>query len=191
MFRLGIGALPCLLLLLMQIGFGLSLFQSALVTFASAVVAMFMRRWRADHPYDRLPLDADVQLAGQFGLPCRHAPSCDYAAADDHHPALIGGFLRSLQFTATDMLAYAEIEPAQMSRATTLVSVNQQLALSAGVAVGAFSAELTMVAAHQRNQRSGFRAGLSGGGDHLGYLDVFLLQDAGRCWLSRSRAVGW
>ena len=31
-----------------------------------------------------------------------------------------------------------------MSRATTLVSVNQQLAVSAGVAVGAFSVESTM-----------------------------------------------
>jgi hypothetical protein len=31
-----------------------------------------------------------------------------------------------------------------MSRATTLVSVNQQLAISAGVAIGAFSVESTM-----------------------------------------------
>jgi hypothetical protein len=35
-----------------------------------------------------------------------------------------------------------------MSRATTLVSVNQQLALSAGVAVGAFSVESTMLVRH-------------------------------------------
>jgi hypothetical protein len=35
-----------------------------------------------------------------------------------------------------------------MSRATTLVSVNQQLAISAGVAVGAFSVESTMLYQH-------------------------------------------
>jgi hypothetical protein len=35
-----------------------------------------------------------------------------------------------------------------MSRATTLVSVNQQLAVSAGVAVGAFSVESTMWVHH-------------------------------------------
>ena len=35
-----------------------------------------------------------------------------------------------------------------MSRATTLVSVNQQLAISAGVAVGAFSVESTMAWRH-------------------------------------------
>ena len=61
---------------------------------------------------------------------------------------MVGGFFRSLQFTAINTVAYAEIEPAQMSRATTLVSVNQQLAISAGVAVGAFSVESTMLYHH-------------------------------------------
>ena len=61
---------------------------------------------------------------------------------------VVGGFFRSLQFTAINTLAYAEVEPAQMSRATTLVSVNQQLAVSAGVAVGAFSVESTMLLHH-------------------------------------------
>jgi MFS family permease len=61
---------------------------------------------------------------------------------------VVGGFFRSLQFTAINTVAYAEVEPAQMSRATTLVSVNQQLAISAGVAVGAFSVEMTMLLHH-------------------------------------------
>jgi MFS family permease len=61
---------------------------------------------------------------------------------------VVGGFFRSLQFTAINTVAYAEVEPAQMSRATTLVSVNQQLAISAGVAVGAFSVESTMAYQH-------------------------------------------
>jgi hypothetical protein len=58
---------------------------------------------------------------------------------------VVGGFFRSLQFTAINTVAYAEVDAAQMSRATTLVSVNQQLAISAGVAVGAFSVESTML----------------------------------------------
>src|SRR5262249_34393196 len=57
---------------------------------------------------------------------------------------VVGGFFRSLEFTAINTVAYAEIETGQMSRATTLVSVNQQLAVSAGVAVGAFSVETTL-----------------------------------------------
>jgi hypothetical protein len=62
---------------------------------------------------------------------------------------VIGGFFRSLQFTAINTVAYAEVEPAQMSRATTLVSVNQQLAVSAGVAVGAASVETNLWLHHQ------------------------------------------
>jgi len=53
---------------------------------------------------------------------------------------------RSLQFTAINIAA--EVEPAQTSRATTLVSVNQQLTISAGVAVGAFSVVSTMLYHH-------------------------------------------
>jgi predicted MFS family arabinose efflux permease len=57
---------------------------------------------------------------------------------------LVGGFFRSLQFTSINTIAYAEIEPARASRATSLVSVGQQLSLSAGVAVGALAVELAM-----------------------------------------------
>jgi hypothetical protein len=57
---------------------------------------------------------------------------------------LAGGFFRSLQFTAVNTIAYAEIGPALMSRATTLTSVAQQLALSTGVAVGALIVEITL-----------------------------------------------
>jgi MFS family permease len=68
---------------------------------------------------------------------------------------VVGGFFRSLQFTAINTVAYAEIEPAQMSRATTLVSVNQQLAISAGVAIGAFSVESTLFLRHASELSAG------------------------------------
>ena len=57
---------------------------------------------------------------------------------------LIGGFFRSLQFTSINTIAYADIEPRRISRATSLVSVAQQLCLIGGVAVGALAVELTM-----------------------------------------------
>ncbi len=43
LFRLGIGALPFLLPLLLQIGFDLTPFQSGLITFTSALGSMFMK----------------------------------------------------------------------------------------------------------------------------------------------------
>ena len=61
---------------------------------------------------------------------------------------LSGGFFRSLQFTAINTIAYAEIEPAKMSRATAMVAAAQQLSLSTGVAVGALVVELTLRLKH-------------------------------------------
>ena len=50
---------------------------------------------------------------------------------------LIGGCFRSLQFTALNAIAYADVSNREMSHATSLTSVAQQLALSIGVALGA------------------------------------------------------
>jgi EmrB/QacA subfamily drug resistance transporter len=148
LFRLGIGALPFLLPLLMQVGFGLSPFRSGLVTFASAVGAMGMKTLAA-------------RIIRTFGfrnvMTINAIVSSVFLAACGLFTVttplllimiilVVGGFFRSLQFTAINTVAYAEVEPSQMSRATTLVSVNQQLAISAGVAIGAFCVETTMVA---------------------------------------------
>src|SRR5208282_5816395 len=61
---------------------------------------------------------------------------------------LSGGFFRSLQFTSINTLAYAEIEPPKMSRATAMVAAAQQLSLSTGVAVGALVVEITLRLKH-------------------------------------------
>jgi EmrB/QacA subfamily drug resistance transporter len=145
-FRIGIGALPFLLPLLMQVGFGLTPFQSGLVTFVSAAGAMSMK-----------PLAARIiRTFGFRNIMIINAvvSSLFLAACALFTPAtplllimlilLVGGFFRSLQFTAINTVAYAEVETAKMSRATTLVSVNQQLAISTGVAIGALCVETTM-----------------------------------------------
>jgi hypothetical protein len=54
---------------------------------------------------------------------------------------LIGGFLRSLQFTALNALSYADIDRNEASKATSLYTVALQISLSAGVAVAAFILE--------------------------------------------------
>jgi len=147
LFRLGIGALPFLLPLLMQVGFGLSPFRSGLVTFGSAVGAMGMKALAARIIRTfgfRNVLTINAVVSSVFLAVC--------ALFTVQTPLLlilvilvVGGFFRSLEFTAINTVAYAEVEPAQMSRATTLVSVNQQLAISAGVAVGAACVESSMV----------------------------------------------
>jgi EmrB/QacA subfamily drug resistance transporter len=150
LFRLGVGALPFLLPLLMQIGFGLSPFSSGLVTFSSAVGAMGMKTLAARIIRTfgfRNIMTVNAVVSSAFLAAC--------ALFTVTTPLLlimiilvVGGFFRSLQFTAINTLAYADVEPERMSRATTLVSVNQQLAISAGVALGAFSVETTMLYHH-------------------------------------------
>ena len=166
LFRLGIGALPFLLPLLMQVGFGLSPFQSGLVTFSSAVGAMGMKTLAARIIRTfgfRNMMTVNAVVSAVFLAAC--------ALFTVTTPLMliliilvVGGFFRSLQFTAINTVAYAEVEPAQMSRATTLVSVNQQLAISAGVAVGAFSVESTLALRHASeltadDVRAGFHRG--------------------------------
>jgi EmrB/QacA subfamily drug resistance transporter len=150
LFRLGIGSLPFLLPLLMQVGFGLSPFRSGLVTFASAVGAMGMKTLAARIIRTfgfRNMMTINAIVSSIFLAACAiftvTTPLLLIAII-----LVVGGFFRSLEFTAINTVAYAEVEPAQMSRATTLVSVNQQLAVSAGVAVGAFSVESTMAIRH-------------------------------------------
>jgi fucose permease len=145
-FRVGIGALPFLLPLLLQVGFGMTPFQSGLITFASAVGAMSMKV-------------AAARLLRRFGfrtiLIVNAFISAAFLAACAAFTAttpiavmlvllLVGGFFRSLQFTSINTLAYADIGPERVSRATALVSVLQQLSISTGVAFGALCVELTL-----------------------------------------------
>ena len=145
-FRLGIGALPFLLPLMLQIGFGMTPFQSGLITFAGAfgakgmktAVATIQRRFGF-----RTILIVNSLISAAFLAAC--------ASFTITTPVLfmlgllfVGGFFRSLQFTSINTLAYADVEPRRISRATSLASVAQQLAVSTGVAVGAMAVEFTV-----------------------------------------------
>ena len=52
-----------------------------------------------------------------------------------------GGCFRSMQFTSLNAIAYADVSHRDMSSATSLSSVAQQLSLSVGVALGAMALE--------------------------------------------------
>ncbi|HKM87829.1 MAG TPA: DHA2 family efflux MFS transporter permease subunit [Xanthobacteraceae bacterium] len=150
MFRLGIGALPFLLPLLLQIGFDLTPFQSGLITFTGALGSLFMKAAVASvlkRLGYRPVLVYNSFISAAFLAACASfVPGMPFAAMVAI--LLTGGFFRSLQFTSINTIAYAEIEPQLMSRATTLVSVAQQLSLSTGVAVGALVVETTLRLKH-------------------------------------------
>ncbi len=153
LYRIGIGAMPFLLPLLFQLGFGMTPFQSGLLTVAGAIGAVTMKATAA-------------RILRRFGfrrvLLVNALVSCLLLAASAlFQPGvplmvifgvlLVGGFFKSLQFTSINTLAYADIEPKAMSRATSFASVVQQLSLSAGVAIGALILELERMGRHATN----------------------------------------
>jgi EmrB/QacA subfamily drug resistance transporter len=146
LFRMGIGALPFLLPLLLQIGFKFSPFHSGLITFSSAVGAFAMKAIgaRVLRRFGFRPiLIFNALVSAAFLAACAtFTPSVPTLVI--FGLLLVGGFFRSLQFTSINTIAYAEVEPRRMSRATSLVSVAQQLSLSSGVAVGALAVEISM-----------------------------------------------
>jgi len=145
-FRLGLGALPFLLPLMLQVGFGMTPFQSGMITFATALGAMGMK-WATAMILRRFGFRAilviNSMISSAFLAVCA-AFTATTPIALMVAPLLIGGFFRSLQFTSINTIAYAEVEQHRVSKATALVSVGQQLAVSAGVAIGALAVETTV-----------------------------------------------
>jgi EmrB/QacA subfamily drug resistance transporter len=143
-FRVGIGALPFLLPLLFQVGFGLTPFESGSLTFAAAAGALLMKftastalRWFGF----RQTLVVNGLISGVFLAACTlFAPSTPHWLL--LATLLTGGFFRSLQFTALNAISYADIEQPKMSRATSFASVSQQMSGAVGVAVAAICIEL-------------------------------------------------
>jgi MFS family permease len=144
LFRIGIGAIPFLLPLLLQVGFGLSPFESGSLTFAAAAGAMAMKfsastilRRFGFRPVLIYNGVISAAFLASYGLVSSGTPHALLIAA-----LLAGGFFRSLQFTALNALGYADIDQARMSRATSFASVAQQMSSAVGVAVAAASIEM-------------------------------------------------
>ncbi|MFO1185007.1 MAG: MFS transporter [Bauldia sp.] len=146
LFRMGVGATPFLLPLMMQLGFGLTPFQSGSITFVSAVGAIMMKF--AAPPIlrkfgFRRVLIVNAGIAALFvSLPAAFRPDMPFQLIVGL--LLIGGFFRSMQFTASNALAFAEVPEPSLSQATTLASVFQQVALSLGITVAALALQATV-----------------------------------------------
>ena len=139
LFRIGIGALPFLLPLMLQLGFGASAVQSGAITFASAAGALVMKPVVRSvlHRFGfRSVLTWNGVLAAVSLLLCA-ALRPDWPLAALYAALLLGGFVRSLQFTSYNTIVYAEVAPAEMSAATSLYSTIQQLSQTVGIAAGA------------------------------------------------------
>ncbi|MGE0416329.1 MAG: MFS transporter [Acetobacteraceae bacterium] len=159
LFRTGIGAIPFLLPMMLQVGFGRSAVQSGLITFASSAGALLMKpaaqtALRLFGFRDTLVWNG-VFSGVMLGLCAAFRPT--WPAAAIYAVLLLGGFLRSLQFTAYNTLAYGDVPRPRMSAATSLYTAGQQLAATIGVSAGAVSLELARVfSGHETVEPSDF-----------------------------------
>ncbi len=148
-FRMGLGALPFLMPLMLQVGFGLDPLSSGLITFASAAGAMS----------NKLIITAIIRsfgfrsvLVGNTIVSSAFLFSYSFFRPSTSHVViflalLAGGFSRSVQMTSINTLSYADVPSGMLSRATSLTSMAQQLSQSIGVGTGALVLYL-MLAAH-------------------------------------------
>ena len=143
LFRVGVGALPFLLPLMFQLGFGLTAFQSGSLTFVSGMGAMLMkfaaqpllRRFGFRGVLMGNALVSSVLLAG----PALFTPATPVVIM--LAVLLAGGLSRSLQFTAVNAIGYAEVSAPRLSSATTFTAVLQQLSGSVGITIAAMGLE--------------------------------------------------
>jgi hypothetical protein len=146
--RIGMNGVPYLLPLMLQVGFGLSPIASGSITFITSVGAVIIRNLLAPVIRDfgfRFVLIGSA-IAGSIGL-------AGFAWIEPHTPhymillwVFVFGRTRSAQFMSSNTLSYADTPDWQLSRATSLGGVLQQLSVSFGVSVSAVL--LALVSAH-------------------------------------------
>jgi len=152
LFRGGAGAVPFLVPMLLQLGFARSASEAGLVRFATAVGALAMK-----------PLARPILR--RFGFRAALVGNALFAAAGiavcaAFSPAwpvmaiflllALGGLARSLQFTALNTLAFADVPQGKLSAATSFFGTAQQLSPALGVVLATASLEAS-TALHGRH----------------------------------------
>jgi EmrB/QacA subfamily drug resistance transporter len=137
--RISAGALPFLLPLMMQLGFGMSAARSGLVTFVSAAGAVLMKStakpFLRHFGFRNVLVWNGVLSTLMIALCAAFRPGWSLTAI--YLVLGVGGFFQSLQFTAYNTIAYAELPSQALSAATSFYTTFQQLMLSLGICVAA------------------------------------------------------
>ncbi len=137
--RIAAGAMPFLLPMMLQVGFGLSAARSGLITFATSIGSLAMR-FVAPALLRQLGFRTvmvwigavSAALIGACGALRPGWPSLGIYAL-----LIVNGFVQSLVFMAYNTIAYADVPLPRMSAATSFYATFQQMALSMGIAVSA------------------------------------------------------
>ncbi|MEX3934713.1 MFS transporter [Paraburkholderia phymatum] len=144
LFRVSISAVPFLLPLMFQLGFGMNAFQSGLLTLVvfagnlsmKLVTTPVMRRFGF-----RQVLLVNGALAA-LSIAAMSLLTASTPLVLTGIVLFASGLSRSLQFTAVNTLSFADVPKPQMSGASTLSSTLTQMTMGMGVALGAIAMRL-------------------------------------------------
>jgi Na+/melibiose symporter-like transporter len=137
--RIAVGAMPFLMPMMFQLGFGLSAAQSGLITFVSSIGSLamrgvapfFLKRFGFRTVLTRIGALATLLLA----LSAAFRPSWPMPLI--YVVLIANGFFQSLQFMAYNTIAYADVPKEDMSTATSFYTTFQQMSLTLGIAISA------------------------------------------------------
>lgn len=142
-FRMSGGAAAFLLPLLFQLGLGLPILVSGLLSGLFAVGGLAMRGF-APHVLDlfgfRYSLLVATLVSALTFLGLGFVQSLDYAVIVPL--VLLSGLVQALAFTGLNGLVFADVSEAEMGQATALSAVSQQVGLTAGIAVASLALQM-------------------------------------------------
>ncbi|GAB5429683.1 MAG: DHA2 family efflux MFS transporter permease subunit [Devosia indica] len=143
-FRLGQGAVPFLFPLMLQLSFGLSPFESGMVTFVAAIGALsakFVANWIFKSWGFKYPL-VIASLVSTLGILVM-----GFYVPGTPIPLILGilaftGFWQSTFWTGSNAFVFADVEDKDAGQANVISQVWGQLMFAMGVAVGGGTLEL-------------------------------------------------
>jgi EmrB/QacA subfamily drug resistance transporter len=140
LFRIAISSAPFLLPLMLQVGFGLNPWQAGLflLSYFGGNLAMKTLTTRALRGYGfrNVLLWNGACIAVSLGACALLRPETPWAAAAA--VLFAAGLTRSMQLTALNTLAFADVSSEQRSSASSLSSMLQQVSMGLGTAFAAF-----------------------------------------------------
>lgn len=142
--RVGLGATPFLLPLLFQVGLGWGPFEAGLVIIGTSLGALSYKPV-APAVVKRFGFRATLIFSNVITAVLTAIPAFFRETTPVALMVVIlaiGGFMRSMQFTSLNTVAYADIPPPTVSNASTLAVVTQQMGLSLGISFGGLMLQL-------------------------------------------------
>ncbi len=153
LIRIGIGATPFLMPLLMQIALGWSPLKAGLLITGMAVGALISRPLAATmmrhFGFRSILIVTAVLVSVLTALPGLFRASTPVPLM--FIALALGGFVRATQFTASNALSFVEVDQKSVTAASTLSVVILQLSISLGITLGSLALQLVR----------------TGGGDHI------------------------